>query len=262
MLIDAHVHVTEDGKWFGTRHDASVERLLREMDEAGVTRSVLLPIAGTIANERVADLCRRHPGRFIGFGSVEAGRGATAEGIRAEVARVRALGLSGLKVHPRMQGVAPDSATADAILSGAAEAGLPVVFCGYQQCVSPEVSLDELAPYNYDRLAKRHPGATIVIAHMGGHRALDAYYVAKSNPNVYLDASFVFSALRETSVYRDLLFILRHLDRRVIFGSDFPEVSPAAYARQVLGEMARFEDCDAEAVCSGNLLSILPEGHA
>jgi hypothetical protein len=27
MIIDANVHITADGKWFTTPHDASVERL-------------------------------------------------------------------------------------------------------------------------------------------------------------------------------------------------------------------------------------------
>lgn len=258
MLIDAHVHITEDGKWFGTSYDASVSHLLKEMDSAGVGMSVLLPILGTISNRKIAELCREYPGRFIGFGTVEVGSEDGEEKISNQIEEIYSLGLSGIKIHPRRQGLAPAGTASNLIVEGAARHGLPVLFCGYQQSFNKTPYLDELAPYNYDRLAKCHPDARIIIAHMGGHRPLDAYFVAKSNPNVYLDTSFVFKALGETSVYQDLLFILRHLDRRVVFGSDFPEIKLPDYVKLLLDEMKRFEDCDVEAICSGNLLSILP----
>jgi predicted TIM-barrel fold metal-dependent hydrolase len=256
MLIDAHVHITTDGKWFNTSHDASVDRLLKEMDRGQVDKSVLLPILGTVSNEQIANLCKEHPDRFIGFGSVNPN--VDEPNIDSQVDQISSLGLLGLKVHPRHQGIAPLSPITSAILESAAARGLPVVFCGYQQTVDDKIYMDELLPLNYDRLAKRHPNAKIVIAHMGGHRVLDAYFVAKSNPNVYLDTSYVFSALRDTSIYKDLIFVLRNLDRRVIFGSDFPEIKLPDYVRLVLAEANQLEDCDIDAVCSRNLLSILP----
>jgi len=257
MLIDAHVHITEDGKWFHTSYDASVTHLLKEMDRGQVNKSVLLPILGTVTNDRIANLCKEYPDRFIGFGSVNPNE--DERNIDSQIEHISSLGLSGLKVHPRRQGIAPLSAASNAILESAAARSLPVVFCGYQQTLNNKIHLDDLLPLNYDRLAKRHPNARIIIAHMGGHRALDAYFVAKSNPNVYLDASFVFSSLRETSVYKDLIFIIRHLDRKVIFGSDFPEIKIDDYVKLVLNEIRQLEDCDLDAICSGNILSILPE---
>ena len=32
MIIDANVHVSADGKWFHTPHDASLEKLIREIE--------------------------------------------------------------------------------------------------------------------------------------------------------------------------------------------------------------------------------------
>jgi uncharacterized protein len=262
MIIDSHVHITEDGKWFNTTYDASVDYLLKEMDRSGIDRSVLLPIAGTISNEKIADLCAKYPDRFIGFGTVDVNSLISQINIEEAINQIYSLGLCGIKIHPRLQKVIPNSEIIDRVIEQAVNKKLPVVFCGYQQCLCHQIHLEQLAPYNYDYIAKRHPEAKIIIAHMGGHRALDAYFVSKSNPNVYLDTSYIFKALRETSVYQDLIFILRNLDKKVIFGSDFPEINIPNYLNLILEEMKQFDDCDLQAICSQNLLSILPDRSA
>ena len=253
-MIDAHVHVTEDGRWFHTDFDASVDRLLREMDRAGVARSVLLPIPGVIGNRALAAIRDRHPDRLIGFGSIDLEASATVE---EQLEEVTSLGLRGLKVHPRLQGLRPDDRRLEPIYEGAVERGQPLVICGWQQSPRPEVPLDSIEPYAFDRIAKRHPRLNLVIAHLGGHRPLDAYFVAKSNPNVYLDASYTLQALRETSIYQDLRFVLRHLDRKVIFGSDFPEMSIPEYVADFREALRGLEDVDVEAITSENILSLM-----
>ena len=46
MIIDSLTHVTPNGQWFSTSHDASEVRLLREMDEAGVDKAVFSRVPG------------------------------------------------------------------------------------------------------------------------------------------------------------------------------------------------------------------------
>ena len=41
-LIDAHINVTPDGRWFDSEHEASVERALREMDAARIDKPATL----------------------------------------------------------------------------------------------------------------------------------------------------------------------------------------------------------------------------
>ncbi len=53
MIIDSLTHVTPDGRWFNTSHDAREARLLQEMDAAGVERAVVVALAGFIPNEFV-----------------------------------------------------------------------------------------------------------------------------------------------------------------------------------------------------------------
>jgi predicted TIM-barrel fold metal-dependent hydrolase len=44
--------------------------------------------------------------------------------------------------------------------------------------------------------------------------------------NGYLDISYSLVRYAETEVGRSLAFLVRHFDRRTIFGSDFPEITP------------------------------------
>jgi hypothetical protein len=251
-IIDAHVHVTPDGGWFGTGLDASEARLLAEMDQAGLTGAVVVPLYGMADGDFVAGLCARHPGRLNGLCMPRMDGGPPRDQLR----RARdELGLKGVKLHPRHQNLDPDDAWVHQVLETAADLALPVMICTYPgPC---QVPLSRLTPLNYDPLARSHPGATIILAHAGAQRALDAFQVAKANPNVHLEISHVLAYYRDTHVWADLCFIMDKLDRRVIYGSDFPEVNLADYlalARRAAEVSGR---CDLESVLGGNLRRLL-----
>jgi hypothetical protein len=228
------------------------------MDRGEIESSVLLALAGTVTNEYIVRVCRQHPGRFIGFGAVDTKRAASEAEIHSAVREIRESGLRGLKVHQRLQNLKLGGREVDAILTAAGEYGLPVVFCGFPMSLTVDNCLEDMTPYRYDVIAKQHRNVKIVIAHLGGHRALDAFFVAKSNSNVFLDTSHVFHYLRNTSAYIDFLHILKYLPRQTLFGSDYPEVSPADYANDVRTELSLLPSAERQAICSENLLSLLP----
>jgi predicted TIM-barrel fold metal-dependent hydrolase len=75
------------------------------MDELGIAASVIFTIDGLIgpspaANDGVAAFVTGHPGRLVGFGTVDP---RSAEARRC----LEMLGFAGFKVHPWLQGFAP-----------------------------------------------------------------------------------------------------------------------------------------------------------
>jgi len=76
-------------------------------------------------------------------------------------------------------------------------------------------------------LAKSFPERTIIIAHAGGHKALECSLYTRSLPNVYFDISFSLVYLKNTSVKLDLLNLIRYNVPRILFGSDYPDFSVA-----------------------------------
>src|SRR5262245_34390426 len=71
LIVDAHCHAGRgqamSAPWT-TRAD--LEITLLHMAEAGIDRTVVFPINNTEyerPNQEIAEICGRHPGKFIGF---------------------------------------------------------------------------------------------------------------------------------------------------------------------------------------------------
>jgi predicted TIM-barrel fold metal-dependent hydrolase len=225
MIIDAHVNVTRDGKWFDTSHDASTERLLDEMAEAEIDKCLLVAMPFATDNAFIASTVQQYPGRFRGLGYVDFRR----TNLEHQVEELYAMGLSGVKLHPRMQGInclSPDLSTLFSCLN---ERKSVVMIDSYYQTRGDGVLLENLEPFRYDALVKKYRDVRFIFSHMGGHRVLDAYFLAKSNDNVYLDNSHILRYFAGTSLMPDAAWVMDKLDERVIYGSDFPEYSLGEY---------------------------------
>ncbi len=191
MIVDFHTHIfpariaerameklsrNAHLRPFGAGTEAG---LISEMRGAGVTHSVVLPVA---TSERQV--------RAINDASAEAGERAAGEGIlffgaihplfadfRAELARIRDLGFRGIKIHPVYQGFDLDAPEFLRILSRAAELGLLVVThtgddVGMPGVVraAPGMALHALREIGAGPSRKASGPFRLVLAHMGGWR--------------------------------------------------------------------------------------------
>src|SRR5579864_7035639 len=102
MIVDAHCHAgigpIMNAPWT-TRADLDIT--LRHMEEAGIDRTIIFPVNNptyTRANEAIAEMCGKHPGKLIGFAKhdPESEAGKVPAMLRREV---KQLGLKGLKLH-------------------------------------------------------------------------------------------------------------------------------------------------------------------
>jgi predicted TIM-barrel fold metal-dependent hydrolase len=210
-VIDCHAHVGI-ARLPGTSYDltdpwytvADPEQILRHAEEAGIDVTVIFPIENVTyeeANKAVAEICRQHPRRFVGFAKhdpvIEQGR------IRDLLTReCHELGLRGLKLHKQ-----PSKEVLDTVK----ELGIPVLYH------PKRVSLyEEFLPY--------YPTLNFILAHLGSDQSKDwnehlaAIELAKRFPNVYLDTSTVVLTQYLEKAIRELPA------ERLVFGSDEPEV--------------------------------------
>jgi predicted TIM-barrel fold metal-dependent hydrolase len=81
----------------------------------------------------------------------------------------------------------------------------------------------------FDELAKTYRDVTFIFAHSCWPRLLDAYILAKANPNVYLDLSYFGKIADGMYLLHDFCNLLDRLDQKVLFGTDFPEVDVMEY---------------------------------
>jgi uncharacterized protein len=268
MIIDCHVHLYPDdaladpagwaavrgeAKWaamVGPRADgapslqgwANVERLLRDMDAAGVDRAVLVgwywenPATCAEQNRFHAECVQRHPDRLEACATLHAGAGV--DGVRAELARCRGEGLSGLgELCPPAQGFGYDDPALAAALELAARWRWPVNLhvtepAGRAYPGRVETPLMELLA-----LAARHPAVRFVFAHWGGMLPFFELNRAVARPlaNVWYDTAA--SPLQ----YRSEVFplVARAVGaERIVYGSDYPlRLYPKTQAEP---EFARF----------------------
>jgi uncharacterized protein len=250
MIIDAHVHITDCGTWFESGKVASVDTLLSEMDRAGVDKAIVLPLPGHTTNLTVARCVRAHRDRLIGFGVL----GSTD--LLDEVEHIRDQELMGIKFHPRLAMRTLDFLEKEGVLHLTEEWNLPILVCGWLQ--SHVIPIAELTPLNLDRIAKRHPSQVFILAHLGGHRLTDAVFCARSNLNVFVDCSYVLDFFAGTSLERDFVSLLCRFDQKLIFGSDFPEISIDRYLRRVQHLLESSpEPVDQEAILWRNMARVL-----
>lgn len=253
MIIDSHIHLSEFSlALFNPNIEASVGKAIFDMDTAGIDKAAVLFLPDINDTKKLYKLVEKRLDRFIPFCSINLAKknfSLQLEQLATNYA------FKGIKLHPPMQKFAPYSENMFDLYEKAIELDMPIVFDGYSQ--SKDILLYNLHPYEYDKLAKRYPELKIVIAHAGGHKIWDAYFVARSNKNVYLDISLICHLFKNTSLISDLQVMLDLLDEKIIFGSDFPTVGITYYYNEIKKLMINIDLEKQEKIFCKNFLKLV-----
>lgn len=207
-----------------------------------------------LTNDRVAEICESHPGRFIGFASVDPHKPDAVDELERAVTE---LGLRGLKVHPQVQAFYPDDGAFEPLWAKAEEHALPVVahvgMTGLGAGVpgGSGIAMDQGRPTFMDTVAARHPGLTVVMAHFGYPWHLEVLASAQTKTNVWVDLSGWRPRYVPEEVKREARTRLRD---RFVWGSDYPMFDPG----RMLAEVDDYELGDAQQdVLLGNAARLL-----
>lgn len=256
MIIDGHVHIHPKPDGFGSKYDASEETLISSLRKGSIDKAVILAIAPEISNELIADSCEKYPDELIGFASVEPLSGNHAI-TQLEIA-VEQLGLKGLKLHPRRQSFGINNANEILpLIKKASELRIPVLIdafpYGQGMFKRQEIELISI-------LAESVPKAQFIVAHAGGHRLFDAFMVAKSNYNIFLDISFTLHYYKGTSIEADLKFVICKIGaERVIYGSDHPTVPLLTAFEETMSflDQCGLSDKEIDCILGKNIISLI-----
>nr|WP_307862766.1 4-hydroxyphenyl-beta-ketoacyl-CoA hydrolase [Pseudonocardia parietis] len=259
--IDVHVHVEQDGHgcfaldqelldasaaYFKADQDrtptiTSIAEHYRARRIAAVVFTVDAP-AGTghpaLSSEEIADRAAEHPDALIPFGSVDPHAG------KAAVARARRLvtghGVRGFKFHPSLQAFEPNDMRYYPLYEAIAELGVPALFHSGQTGIGAGlpggrgIKLRYSNPMLLDDVAADHPDLTIVLAHPSVPWQDEAISMATHKANVHIDLSGWSPKYFPPQLVRAANSLLR---RKVLFGSDFPVLTPDRW-------LADFENLD------------------
>jgi len=217
--------------------ELSVEKLFREMDDAGVAMGVVTgrntgSRFGTVTNEEVAAIAARNPGRFVACGGVNPVD--TAAALR-EVDRIAGeWRMPAISMEP---GFAPEPMRANdrrlyPIYERCAERGLAVILT-LSLMTGPDVSY--CLPVDVDQVAHDFPALPLVIAHACWPWVQPILGVAFRRTNVYLSPDIYAINLPGRDDFA--LAARTYLQDRFLFGSGYPfaPVGGAVEAYRALG---------------------------
>lgn len=185
-------------------------------------------------NDYVAETVATYPDVFLGFCTVDPRKGTSA---LEELERsVTELDLRGLKLHPIHQGFFPDDPRFSPLFSKAEQLEIPVIMhSGYAAAGAGtaggggfQLAYSKPIPH-VDSLAARHPDLTIIMAHPAWPWIQEQIAVALHKPNVFIDLSGWAPQYIPEELIREASGRLR---RKVLFGSDYPYISPVTWMEQ------------------------------
>ena len=253
-MIDFHTHTFPDriaaaavSKLEQKAHavsfsDGTAAGLIASMKRAGIDRSVVLPVAtNPLKCASMNDTSHALDGKdgLIYFGAIH----PDAPDWHEELARVKALGFRGVKIHPVYQDVAIDDPRFVRILARCGELGLMVVMHGGEDIGFPGVT--RCSPAMLRNALKQSGPVTLIAAHMGGWRNWQEVPEMLLDAGVYLDTAFTLGDVtpldnhytpEQLHMITDETFceLVRIFgSKRVVFGSDSPWADQLTCVEQI-----------------------------
>lgn len=254
--IDVHVHVEVDGHgntslprdlvdaasaYFSTdgpRPDLdSIAEHYRERRMAAVVFTVDAQAQlqhPPLSSVEIAEGAARNNDVLIPFGSVDPNRGTEAVDLARRL--IEENGVRGFKFHPTVQGFDPSDEAHHPLYEVLQEAGVVALFHTGQTGIGAGLPggrgllLGLSNPILLDPVAARFPDLQIVMAHPSVPWQEEALAVATHKHNTWIDLSGWSPKYFPAELVRYANSILRE---RVLFGSDFPLLTPDRWMRDV-----------------------------
>lgn len=226
MIIDSNTHITRDGKWFHTIHDASLDRLIQDVKESRIDSAIVLPLPGTISNSEQDAMLSGHQ-QLISCAAFNPALFnspyAAGEAYRKEFSERK---KTIVKFHHRFGKYHPlDERFMEVLrVNESLETPMIIAVCGLLHDRSIREAV--YTPGYFFNLAQKFSRTQIVIMHGGGTQIMQVAEICRDLHNVFFDLSMTLSKYRNTSVSQDIAWLCGHYDRRIFWGSDFPETSP------------------------------------
>ena len=227
--------------------DGTINALSRSMSEAGITYSVIQPVATNpkqvvhVNDSSIAINERFSETGIMSFGAMH----PDFEDYSRELERLARSGIKGIKLHPVYQGVSVDDERYINILRKSGELGLIVMLHAGWDIGFP--GNDYALPEKIARAMSEAGDVKVILAHMGGWRCWREAEEVFAHSNVYIDTAFslgefeplddgYYSSREECLMLTGEEFVkVVHAfgADRVLFGTDSPWASQGDTLREI-----------------------------
>ena len=282
MIIDVHVHTFPEkiasralGVLSSNSHtrpftDGTIAGLSASMREAGITCSVIQPVATKPEQvSRINDTAMKinsegESSGIYSFGGIH----PFCDDCYAELSRISEAGIKGVKIHPVYQGLNVDDERYASILRFSGELGLIVMIHAGWDIGFP--GDDSALPERIARVLDVCGDCRVILAHMGGWRCWnEVVRLFAGRENVYVDTAFslgrfypnddgYYQSDDECGMLSDDEFLSLVCDfgsERVIFGTDSPWSSQKECVKEFMS--IALDDDERENILCNNVFRLL-----
>jgi len=236
--------------------DGTIAHLLERERKAGLDKCVVLcaataPAQVIPANNYAISLQREHPDQVIAFGTVHPGY----EKWEAELERIKAAGIRGIKLHPDFQSFRLDDPRLLPIFEAAQKNFVFEIHIGDQTLPDKNPS----CPYKLAAIMRQFPGIRVIAAHFGGYHMWAHSLTALSGgrfENLWFDTSSTTPFATPVLAKKLLNSFPRE---HILFGTDWPLYDPVEELQR-LQKLGRLSDGEMQDIMS-NASALLAETH-
>jgi len=240
-VIDCHVHCFPDdlaeravarltsAYQVVPSFDGTIGGAIRQMESAGIERSVVLPVATKPSQVKSINdwIMGIKDERIIPFGAIH----PYLSDVKAEISRIARMGIKGVKLHPNWQGYKPQDTEVFPMYEAIMEYGLIAYFHGGDE-LEPWPTEIVSTPEAYADIRRRFPEMKMVIAHMGGYLMWDDVRRYLLGADVYFDMSACFPDKLSDEEY--LRMMREHGIEKILYASDSPCSHPVPQMERLL----------------------------
>ncbi len=254
QIIDFHTHTFPDaiaakaiaGMQANSHAEAfgsgTLDGLLASMEQAGIERSVVLPVATNplkISSINDVNINRKKSQQVVFFGAMH----PLAENWKEELDRLSAAGVPGIKIHPQYQGVDITDVRYLRILDHAASLGLITVMHAGDEIAYPGVV--RCSPEMVRKVCDQLGNIPLVLAHMGGWKNWERVAENLLDTGCYLDTAISLGEIAPIDDHyapsdlpllneEDFVSLVRAFgSQRILFGTDSPWADQAEEIRKI-----------------------------
>ncbi len=264
MIIDIHTHafpdelapralqLLSDGCDVPPQTDGTCAGLIASMRAAGIDRSAIMPIATKPSQVRsinnwAAGVNKQYP-ELTCFGTLH----PLQDDMQAEIDRLVADGIAGVKFHPDYQEFFVDAPEVIPMYRMLADAGLIVLFhAGVDIGLPPPV---HCSPDRLARALDAVPDLTVIAAHMGGYKCWEDVERYLAGRNLCFDSSYSLADMGPEAM---TVLMRAHGIDKILFATDSPWTDQST---EVAGIRALdLTDDEIAAVLGGNAARLLQD---
>ena len=237
MIIDFHVHI----EYKSTDEKYTAREIVEAMDQGGIDISVLLgndqadagfnrpwadsstmQVSVNCADEEIASYCSQYPDRLIGFTSIHPDR---YQPHRKVERAVKEFGMKGVKLYPH-SGFYPNDPELNLVYKKCVDLDIPVMMHTGIKAVQWQ-RLKYNNPLYVDDVAVNFPDLKIIMCHGGYPWVEEFMVVAYSNPNIWVDITFldyIEHVYKKPGLTENTVERLVHLigAERILWGTEGP----------------------------------------